>query len=123
MTFKADLKAMGLGGLAFIGGYLVFMLVTAAVLSAGSPSSWLVLPITALGAALPGWLAGFTGAYFARSRFVFHGLAAGGTCSFLAFFSTVLASPSAGGIALLIALLAVWLGAIVGSYVRSRRGP
>ena len=123
MTFKVDLKAIGLGALAFFAGYIVFVFATMALLATGKPPQWLILPITVLGAGLPGLLAGFAGSYFSHSRFLLHGFFAGGICVLLVFFGTVVSSPSGGGKGLLLALLAVWLGAIVGSFVRSRRGP
>ncbi|GAB3361484.1 hypothetical protein [Lysobacter tyrosinilyticus] len=124
MIFHFDLKAIGLGALAFIAGYIAFVLVAAAIVGAsGSPAGWLGLPLILLGAFLPAALAGFAGSYFAKTRFVFHGLLAGCICVVVAFYRTVVSSPHGGSKGLLVALLAVWLGTIVGSFVRRRRGP
>jgi hypothetical protein len=125
MTFSLDAKAIGLGIAAVVSGYLLMAVVlTIGVGALGETSRPLAIAMIVLVNLLT-VLAGFTSAYFARSNPIIHGIIAGGLYLFVIFLITVfssgvnsrmLASAVAG-------MLVVWLGAIFGRYVRTRREP
>jgi hypothetical protein len=125
MNFSPDAKAIGLGFLGFIGGYLVMAVAT--TISANifdQPPKWWWTTLNLAMNLLPA-VAGFVAAYFARSRPVAQGLIAGGFGVFLFFLVALISSPFNASVPfrVLLAMLIVWLGATFGNYMGSRRGP
>jgi hypothetical protein len=125
MTFSLDLKAIGLGLLSYLVGWLTLgVLLTAVINFSNGLPDWLKVGLTIVGNLLP-MLAAFVGAYLARSHRVLHGIISGSICVVLIFAGTLIfRSITVSMVAnTALAVLIASLGAIFGSYARSRRGP
>ncbi|GAB2512926.1 hypothetical protein GCM10027084_28820 [Pseudoxanthomonas sangjuensis] len=128
LPLALDIRAIGYGLATFVAGYIVLSIPTTLVHGSHGTSIgetvWLLVQI---GALLVPALAGGVGAYFAPARRVVHGALAGTSGMLLLLLAVAFLAPEypAAGIPFLVALFALVasLGAILGSYIKSRVGP